>query len=216
MTRRRADTFALILRQRHALADLLESLSDAEWEAPSLCAGWSVGDVAAHCIQSHVASPWRLAGEFLTAGFRLDARNERWVKTRRGRSKPTVLAEYRATADRMRIPASEAPYALVEAVVHGYDIARPLHKHLPVPPEALVLVTETCCNTGLFLHSKQRATGLDLHAADIPWSKGRGPRITGPLASIILAINSRPTALTDLSGPGLPILRSRLLPPGTV
>ncbi len=35
-------------RQRHELAELLESLSDDQWDAPSLCAGWRVVDVAAH------------------------------------------------------------------------------------------------------------------------------------------------------------------------
>jgi uncharacterized protein (TIGR03083 family) len=28
--------------------ELIRSLSDAEWEAPSRCAGWAIGDVAAH------------------------------------------------------------------------------------------------------------------------------------------------------------------------
>ena len=34
--------------QRMAVADLLEKLSDNEWQQPSLCAGWTVRDVAAH------------------------------------------------------------------------------------------------------------------------------------------------------------------------
>ena len=34
--------------QRTSLADLLEQLADEEWLQPSLCAGWTVRDVAAH------------------------------------------------------------------------------------------------------------------------------------------------------------------------
>ena len=34
--------------ERSWLADLLESLPEAAWTRPSLCAGWSVRDVAAH------------------------------------------------------------------------------------------------------------------------------------------------------------------------
>jgi hypothetical protein len=38
----------------------------------------------------------------------------------------------------------------------------------------------------------------------------RGPEVTGPLASIILAITGRPAALDDLSGEGLDTLRARV------
>jgi uncharacterized protein (TIGR03083 family) len=34
--------------ERNGLADLLDDLGPAEWETPSLCAGWRVRDVAAH------------------------------------------------------------------------------------------------------------------------------------------------------------------------
>jgi uncharacterized protein (TIGR03083 family) len=39
---------AAIDAHRLLTADLLESLSDAQWRQPSLCEGWTVGDVAAH------------------------------------------------------------------------------------------------------------------------------------------------------------------------
>ena len=38
----------VIAAERRTLADLLEPLTDEQWEAPSLCAGWRVRDVAAH------------------------------------------------------------------------------------------------------------------------------------------------------------------------
>jgi uncharacterized protein (TIGR03083 family) len=34
--------------QRRRLVDLLEGLSDQEWQHPSLCQGWTVRQVAAH------------------------------------------------------------------------------------------------------------------------------------------------------------------------
>ena len=37
-----------MLSQYGAFAELLRSLSDADWEQPSRCAGWRVADVAAH------------------------------------------------------------------------------------------------------------------------------------------------------------------------
>jgi uncharacterized protein (TIGR03083 family) len=206
-----AEIFSMLRRQRRALATLLESLDEDEWIAPSLCSGWRVRDVVAHCVQSHVATPWRLAREMVAAGFRLDVRNNRWVQHRRTHSVSDVLVEYRTTSDRLGIPASEARYALVEAVVHSYDIARPLHRGMDVPPPDLTVVAETCRATALFLHGRQRATGITLRADDTDWSAGQGPEVAGPLASIILAITGRSAALVDLSGPGLSILRSRLV-----
>src|SRR5262249_54446522 len=38
----------VIVAERLRLADLLAELSDGDWHQPSLCAGWSARDVAAH------------------------------------------------------------------------------------------------------------------------------------------------------------------------
>ena len=44
----REQVWQVIDAQRTSLADLLEDLSEGEWRQPSLCAGWTVRDVAAH------------------------------------------------------------------------------------------------------------------------------------------------------------------------
>jgi uncharacterized protein (TIGR03083 family) len=44
----RDQIWQVIDEQRLSLAGLLEQLSDEEWRQPSLCAGWTVRDVAAH------------------------------------------------------------------------------------------------------------------------------------------------------------------------
>ncbi|MEE2034839.1 maleylpyruvate isomerase family mycothiol-dependent enzyme [Rhodococcus chondri] len=42
------EIWAAIDDERRRTADLLGQLSDDEWAQPSLCAGWTVRDVAAH------------------------------------------------------------------------------------------------------------------------------------------------------------------------
>jgi hypothetical protein len=42
------------------------------------------------------------------------------------------------------------------------------------------------------------------------WRPASGPEVTGPLASIILAITGRLAALEDLSGEGVEMLRVRI------
>jgi hypothetical protein len=157
-----------------------------------------------------VATPWRLAAEMIASGFNLTARNRRWVTAHRQHDRATVLSEYRTTAERLRVPATEVPYALTEVVIHGYDIAWPVHRTIEVPATSLVIVADACRRAGPLLHAKQRCAGLSLHANDIGWSTGVGPEVTGPLASIVLAITGRPSALDDLSGHGLDTLRARI------
>ena len=204
-----AEMWPLIHEHRRKLGDLLQTLDDAEWETASLCEGWQVRDVVAHCIQTHLVTPWSLLGDLIGAGFSFQARNDRGVARRRSQSISELLDDYRATAGRSSAPPGRTWYALVEAVVHGEDIARPVGRRIDAP-RSLVTVAEICRNTDPVLQSKRRSAGLTLRATDVAWSAGTGPEVTGPLTSIIVAITGHPAALDDLSGEGLDALRARV------
>ena len=47
------DLMPTVTAERRAFGDVLEGLTEAEWNAPSLCAGWRVRDVAAHLTLAH-------------------------------------------------------------------------------------------------------------------------------------------------------------------
>ncbi|HEY4459228.1 MAG TPA: maleylpyruvate isomerase family mycothiol-dependent enzyme [Pseudonocardiaceae bacterium] len=194
------DIRQLVVEQRDRLGAFIEMLDDAEWESPSLCSKWLVRDVVAHCAQSHVATPWRLAAEMVAARFRLAVRNERWVAARRRCDRSAVLAEYRETANRLAVPEAELRYALLEVVIHGYDIAWPLGRTIEVPATSLVIVAQTCLRTPVFLGAKRRCVGISLRANDIDWSAGTGPEVTGPLALIVMAMAGRPVGHAELTG----------------
>ena len=49
-------TVDLFQETRRRLLDLLSSLSDEQWRAPTVCAGWSVKDVALHLLGGDVAN----------------------------------------------------------------------------------------------------------------------------------------------------------------
>jgi uncharacterized protein (TIGR03083 family) len=205
-----AEIWPLVHEQRNKLGDLLGTLTDAEWLAASLCAGWQVRDVVAHCIQTHLVTSRSLIGDWIGSGFSLQARNARGVARRRSMSPSDLLREYRATAGRTSVPPGQKMYPLVEAVIHGEDIARPVGRRIDVSPRSLITVAELCRGTEPILHSKRRSAGLTLRASDVAWSAGAGPEVTGPLASIILAITGRPAALDDLAREGLETLRARV------
>jgi uncharacterized protein (TIGR03085 family) len=50
-----------VTRQRSTLCDLLESLTDEQWAAETLCEGWDAADLAAHLLVRE-REPWASAG----------------------------------------------------------------------------------------------------------------------------------------------------------
>jgi uncharacterized protein (TIGR03083 family) len=88
--------------ERQALLDLLGSLTDAEWLAPTPCAGWRVKDVALHLLDDDLG--WLSRGrdgdldglismdidyrDFVNA---LNHRNQHWIDVTRGLSRQLVV-----------------------------------------------------------------------------------------------------------------------------
>ena len=88
--------WGFIDEQRADLADFLDTLTPEQWETPSLCAGWTVRQVAAHITQS--ATNWgRLTFELLRSGFRFNAVTLRTGGHRR-RSSPRCARWWAAAA----------------------------------------------------------------------------------------------------------------------
>lgn len=95
-------------------ARLGDSLSEADWKAPTECPGWSVQDNLAHVIGMEAAI---LGRPHPDVEERPDAphvkndigrSNERWVEAFRDRSGPEVLEEFRAVTGE-RLVALRAP-----------------------------------------------------------------------------------------------------------
>jgi uncharacterized protein (TIGR03083 family) len=98
----RIDTVELFPEERAALLALLESLTREQWAAPTVCAGWSVKDVAAHIIGDDIGVVARgrdghrwwteepASYEALIAA--INEQNEAWVAAMR-RASPRQLIE---------------------------------------------------------------------------------------------------------------------------
>lgn len=87
------DRVAAVTSERTAVLTFLHDLTDAEWDEPSRCAGWSVKDVVAHMgAAAHgFFTPWVVG--LLTNGD-IEAHNDRDADRRRGWEPKKVLAEY--------------------------------------------------------------------------------------------------------------------------
>ncbi|GIE32438.1 hypothetical protein Ait01nite_054830 [Actinoplanes italicus] len=201
-----------IHRQRLAVADLLDDLTADEWDHPSLCDGWTVRDVAAHLTLQQAGlreladmlRHWR-GGMHPTiadaARRRAAAHDATWL-----------VAEIRETAARRRRNPGVTPLeTLADLLVHAQDVALPLGRSHPVPPEAAAAVTRRGLTMRVPppLPSARLMTGLRLVATDIDWTYGDGPEVRGTMAGLMLIAAGRSVVLPGLTGPGADVLRTR-------
>jgi uncharacterized protein (TIGR03083 family) len=195
--------------EREAMAETLSGLSPDAWATPSLCTGWSVQETAGHILAAAEQTPANFYKELISARFKFAVFTERAAR-RLGALAPTVIVDrLRARTTTTNHPPAPVMAMLGEIVVHGQDIRRPLGLSHSTPPEALVAVADSYKKSNLLIGSKKRIAGLRLQADDADWSHGDGPVVTGPLASLVVAMTGRQEALADLTGDGVATLRSR-------
>jgi len=194
--------------ERAELAAFLATLTPQQWEAPSLCAGWSVKDVVAHMFSYE----------------ELDTRGlvKRFLKGRIVRANEVGVAEFAALGPQQLLDfvgshlqprgltaGFGGMIALVDGMVHHQDIRRALGRPRTIPAERLKRVLQVVPGNPR-LGAGRRTRGLRLRATDLDWTHGNGPEVTGPGEALLMAMSGRPAAIDDLSGPGKPTLAKRI------
>ncbi|MBV9844693.1 MAG: maleylpyruvate isomerase family mycothiol-dependent enzyme [Kutzneria sp.] len=199
----------LATQERTDLADFLDTLTPQQWEAPSLCEGWTVRDVVAHAISYDELSWWGMAKRFARGGFTLDRTNDVGL-TEYAHGPRELLALLRAHLRPSGLPSAfGGMIALVDGMIHHQDIRRPLGMPRDIPHDRL----RTALRLALLARpvgASRRARGLTLVATDLDWSHGSGPEVRGPGEAVLMAIAGRGHAVAELSGPGQSVLASRI------
>lgn len=205
-----ADVSALAAAERRDLADYLDTLTEQEWEQPSLCPGWAVRDVVAH-IPSYDELGWpAVLALFARCGFSLDRCNQAGVDRSRSLSTEQLVARLRTHAIPRGITAMlGGGIALTDGVIHHQDIRRALGHPRTVPEQRLIAAL-TFVPKARALPAPANVRGLRLVATDIDWAYGTGPEVTGPGEALLVAVAGRPQGLADLIGPGLSTLAQRV------
>ncbi|MBG0831205.1 maleylpyruvate isomerase family mycothiol-dependent enzyme [Planomonospora sp. ID67723] len=208
----RDEVWQAIDHERSGLADLFDDLSEQEWETASLCAGWRVRDVAAHLT---LAQTRVLTGAYWLLKARGDI--NRMIHDSAVRQAGLPVRHYGAllrgmAGSRRKAPGVTHLEPLIDALVHGQDIAIPLGRDRPMPVRAAAAAATRVWTTKWPLRMWPRLDGLELAATDCPWSAGRGRRVEGPISAILLSLTGRTVALSRLTGPGAAELQARLSP----
>jgi uncharacterized protein (TIGR03083 family) len=204
------DVWPLVHAERAALIDDLEHLDAAQWAQPSLCDGWTVHDVVAHMVNTAAATRIGFAAEMIRAGFDFDRQNARGIERARGASPAQTLERLREAAPRTSTPLAPLDTRIVEEVLHGEDIRRPLGLTRAYPEEAVVRSLRHQVRTSAsFGGAKQLVARVGLSATDADVSFGNGPAVRGTALALLLVISGRHVALDELEGPGVATLAAR-------
>ena len=128
---------AAVTAERLTLCDLLDTLTPDDWQTQSLCPQWTVHDVVAHLTLATRDTTWDLLKGAIKARGNFDRMTADMAREHARRFAPPALVEQlRDTASSTRrAPLSSRLDPLVDVLVHGQDITRPLGRTHPMPPE---------------------------------------------------------------------------------
>lgn len=197
--------------QRRRLVGLLQDLSPAEWDSPSLCTEWTVKQVVAHLAWGGTASQVRSIPS--TLGALLRARGDAYravnglaVRWAEQRTAGQLVAEIQALIGHHRHPFSVTDHeVLVDTIVHHQDIAIALGRAPDGDPVAAAAGAERSWSLPprLTIPVTRELVSFQWRATDVDWARGTGAVIEGPMVAILAALLGRPKALDHLTGAGV-------------
>lgn len=192
---------AAVAEQRRDLADLLDGLTEPQWRAPTLCAGWSVAEVVAHLTMPLRYPTARLVTGILAAGgdrHRMADRVAHRDAASLGRRQ--LIDSLRDNAMcRRKPPGGDLRAVLSHELVHRLDICVPLGVERPVPANVMRAALDSL-NPARLASFGADLTGVELYATDLDWSHGTGARVLGAAGHVLLALCGRSLPPGTLTG----------------
>ena len=193
--------------ERRRLAADLSALSDEQWTLPSLCPGWDLHDVVAHLVDSARTGRLSFVRDLVVARMDFDRANANGIAKEKRPDPRRTLAALTQVTGLTRTPPANLATRLVEAIVHGEDIRRPLGWRDAYPrgsiAEALTYQLRTPVSFG---GGRERAEGLRLVDDSTGATWGSGDEVVGDSLDLLLAVSGRPVQHGLLSGSGAPRL----------
>lgn len=199
-----SDIWSRVHDERRALIADLAGLPAQAWEQPSLAAGWTIHDVAAHLVDNARTTPLRLVVAMAKARFDFDRQNANGVAAAKGSSPEETLQRLRDVASRRSGPPAPKASRLVEEIAHGEDIRRPLGIERDYPVASVLDALDYQLRTPQrFDGSKELLGDVRLVATDADFSAGDGPVVEGSALDLLMVATGRAPRTEGLSGAGV-------------
>ncbi|OPC83851.1 hypothetical protein B4N89_25555 [Embleya scabrispora] len=203
---------AWVRDERLGLADFLDDLGPDDWGVTSLCSDWTMHELAAHLTTSTRTTAMGMIRGAIRARGDFDRMTSDEARALAVRFSPAeLIGRLRETAgSARRAPLTSPLDPLVDALVHGQDVARPLGRSREMPTEQAVAAVGHVLASP-FYGARKRCRGTRLVATDADWSAGNGPDVVrGPVAELLLLATGRPAGLAAVTGPGRARIASAL------
>ncbi|MYT68213.1 MULTISPECIES: maleylpyruvate isomerase family mycothiol-dependent enzyme [unclassified Streptomyces] len=186
------DVRGAIAAERRELADLFDTLRTAQWNAPSLCTGWRVRDVAAHMSMGFRLSWPTMCGELVKARGSLHRMTDQVARRDSAAHSTTELAAFlRDHAHHpWTPPVGGLTAALGHDVVHGLDVTVALGLDRSVPEARLRILLDDIRPRSLKFFGAE-LDDVRLCAEDLDWSYGSGSPVFGAAQDLLLLAYGR-------------------------
>jgi uncharacterized protein (TIGR03083 family) len=190
----------------------LHTLTDEEWDKPSLCEGWLVRHVVGHILYGNEMRLSTLPFRLARFGFSSDRSGKHYSIERGNRGTPAELLRDFDGRDPWAGTCRVFPprLTLLDRMVHQQDIRRSLNHPRAIPEERLRVALDATPKLGSVFGARKRTRGLRLSATDMAWTWGDGPEVTGPAEALLMSMLGRKQAVIGLAGPGLSTFSGRL------
>jgi uncharacterized protein (TIGR03083 family) len=186
-----ADLQPAVAAEFLALADLLDSAAEAQWDLPSLCAGWRVREVIAHMTMAarypedkFMAELRRCEGDFGRLSNEIASRDAQLPTSE-------LLANLRSEVmQHWQPPGGGYHGALNHVVIHGLDITVPLGVQRRSPDATIRVILDSMAGGGAEKFGVD-ISDLELTATDLDWSAGSGSQRSGSAEDLVLYMAGR-------------------------
>lgn len=171
-----------------ALAGLLDSATEAQWDTPSLCAGWRVREVVAHMTMAARYSEEEFMAELGRYEFDFGRLSNEVAARDAKLPSSDLVANLRSEVMQHWTPPGGGWHgALNHVVIHGLDVTVPLGVPRRSPDATMRVVLDDLTAGGVQQHFGTSIEGRSLQATDLDWSYGSGSALRGP-AELLAAV----------------------------
>jgi uncharacterized protein (TIGR03083 family) len=183
------------------LADLLGSATQAQWDTPSLCAGWRVREVIAHMTMAARYPEDKFMAELRRCEFDFGRLSNEIASRDAGLPTSELLANLRSEVMQHWTPPGGGYHgALNHVVIHGLDVTVPLGVPRRSPDDTIRIVLDDLTTGGVHQHFGTSIEGRSLQATDLDWSYGSGPALHGKAEDLALLLCSRTVPAGRIEG----------------
>jgi uncharacterized protein (TIGR03083 family) len=184
-----------------ALAELLAAATEAQWDTPSLCAGWRVREVVAHMTMAARYSEDQFMAELRRCDFDFGRLSNEIAGRDAALPAGELVTNLRSDVMAQWTPPGGGYHgALNHVVIHGLDITVPLGVPRRSPDDTIKIILDDLTRGDVHERFGTSIEGRSLQATDLDWSYGSGPPLRGEAGDLAVVLCGRVLPAGRLDG----------------